>query len=315
MNKFTKRSASGQQELDTPFGEKPIRPQPSERWAMYRLICPVTDAALEISGLEAFYEYSQPNGPNKRLSADIAIVQGSRPVWLIEAKKFARKLHPGLIDCYLRPGMMGVVTNGNHWIFLVRGKHVLYGPMVRPDGRVDAVVRARVTRMLACISEDEAFGLDDGWREDWRGIAAVESPRIWYMNKATGSREFAEKLLFDTLGDAARAALKHAKHGTSTAMLLEALLAAEMEIRGGSVEVSKNRLIWVLPGLGRGARVDLASRQLDMLVHNTLIDAVGRETISASIKLHDKNHHMSVCKASTPQEVSSLVPVFGVMPV
>lgn len=62
------------------------------------------------------------------------------------------------------------------------------------------------------------------------------------MNKATGSREFAEKLLFDTLGDAARAALKHAKHGTSTAMLLEALLAAEMEIRGGSVEVSKTVL-------------------------------------------------------------------------
>lgn len=98
MNKFTKRSASGQQEFDTPFGEKPIRPQPSERWAMYRLICPVTDAASEINGLEAFYEYSQPNGPNKRLSADIAIVQGSRPVWLIEAKKFARKLHPGQVS-------------------------------------------------------------------------------------------------------------------------------------------------------------------------------------------------------------------------
>ncbi len=314
MNKFIKISASGQQEPDTSFGEKPIRPQPSERWAMYRLICPVTDAALEISGLEAFYEYSQPNGPNKRLSADIAIVQGSRPVWLIEAKKFARKLHPDLIDCYLKPGMMGAVTNGNHWIFLVRGKHVVYGPMVQPDGQVDGAVRGRVTRMLASKSEDEAFGLEDGWREDWLGIAAVESPQIWYMNKATGSREFAEKLHFDTLGEAACAALKHAKHGTSTALLLEELLAAQVEIRGGSVEVSKNRLIWVLPGLGRGARVDLASRQLDMLVHNTLIDAVGRDTISASIKLHDKNHHMSVCKASAPHEVSSLVPVFGVMP-
>ncbi|AUA55411.1 Uncharacterised protein [Achromobacter spanius] len=168
------------------------------------------------------------------MSADIAIVQGSRPVWLIEAKKFARKLHPDLIDCYLKPGMMGVVTNGNHWIFLVRGKHVVYGPMVLPDGQVDAAVRARVTRMLACISEDEAFGLENGWREDWLGIVAVKSPKIWYMNKATGSREFAEKLHFDTLGEAARAALKHAKHGTSTALLLEELLAAEMEIRGRS---------------------------------------------------------------------------------
>ncbi|MCS3507479.1 hypothetical protein [Achromobacter sp. JUb104] len=186
--------------------------------------------------------------------------------------------------------------------------------MVQPDGQVDGAVRARVTRMLACKSEDEAFGLENGWREDWLGIAAVESPQIWYINKATGSREFAVKLHFDTLGDAACAALKHAKQGTSTALLLEELLATGVEIRGGSVEASKNRLIWVLPGLGRGARVDLASRQLDMLVQKTLIDAVGRDTISASIKLHDKNHHMSVCKATAPHEVSSLVRVSGVMP-
>ncbi len=91
-----------------------IRPQPSERWAMYRLICPVVDRACEISGLEPFFEYSQPNGPNRRLSADIALMRGDRPIWLVEAKRYSQRLHPDLVASHLREGLMGTVTNGNH---------------------------------------------------------------------------------------------------------------------------------------------------------------------------------------------------------
>jgi hypothetical protein len=55
--------------------DNPIRPQPSERWAMYRLICPVVDKACDVSALEPYFEYSQPNGPNRRLFADIALMR------------------------------------------------------------------------------------------------------------------------------------------------------------------------------------------------------------------------------------------------
>jgi hypothetical protein len=91
---------------------------------MYRLICPVVDAACGISKLEPFFEYTRPNGPNKRLSADIALMgeDSQAPIWLIEAKKYDRKIDPGMIDPYLNPGAMGVVTNGNQWIFKVRGR-------------------------------------------------------------------------------------------------------------------------------------------------------------------------------------------------
>jgi hypothetical protein len=94
-------------------------------------------------------------------------------------------------------------------------------------------------------------------------------------------------------------------------MFLDELLENGAEIRGGSVEVSAKRLIWWLPGGGRGVRVNLEATQLEMLVHNTLLDATGRARIKESIKLHEKNHAMSTCKASTLAEVRSLVPVMA----
>jgi hypothetical protein len=59
------------------------------------------------AGLEPFFEFSQPNGPNRRLSADIALVQGETPIWLIEAKRFTQNLHPDLIAPYLKSGCYG----------------------------------------------------------------------------------------------------------------------------------------------------------------------------------------------------------------
>ncbi|GAB3656317.1 hypothetical protein [Ramlibacter alkalitolerans] len=282
---------------------------------MYRLICPVVDAALEVNGLEAFFEYSQPNGPNRRLSADVAILRNEEPVWLIEAKRFTQKLHPDLVAGYLKPGVMGVVTNGNDWIFVVRGKHLRIGPMVHEDGTIDIAIRDALVRTLSSVSEDDALRNHTLWCDAWVvPKKSGKAPAVWEVNRGKGSRVYAEKETFTRLRDAVQKAAEFAKPDSQTGFFLEEVLQSGSEIPGGSIEVSEKRLIWWLPGGGRGVRINLESKQLEILVHNSLLDAVGRHNIKASIKLHDKNHAMSVCKASTPAELRSLVPVFTAVP-
>ena len=75
--------------------------------------------------------------------------------------------------------------------------------------------------------------------------------------------------------------------------------------------MSEKRLVWWLSDRRRGVRLDLNAHQVDMLALNALLDAAGRENIKATIKLHDKNHEMSVCRASTSPEIRSLAPVFS----
>lgn len=295
---------------------KVFRPQPAERWVMYRLVCPVVDAACETSGIDPFFEYSTPNGPNKRLSADIALIPAGRstPVWMIEAKKFERHVDPGMVDSYLVPGAMGVVTNGNQWIFKIAGKYLGIGPLLRPDGRVDETVYRRLVALIATLDEDSALALSDEWTDTWTARTKAASPEIWKVSGGKGTRAYHEMIRYETLQEAAAAARAHAQSGTLAANLLDQIIDAGRQVPVGWIEVNKARMVWWLMHGRRGARLNLTGRHMEMLVDNVILDQIGRQNVKASIKMHDKNIAMSMLKAGMADELEGLVSVFNVNP-
>ena len=288
-----------------------ITPQPSERWAIYRMICPIVDSATAASGLVSYFEFSQPNGPNKRLSADIALLNNNKPVWLIEAKKFGKKLDPGLIAPYLTDGVMGVVTNGNYWIFVICQKIYVAGPVLSEHGEAIFDIQTVIISLLSQTNEDAAASLACKTLSAWSGHIISKRPTVWTLNKGLGSREFAKKVIYNRLSDAVLEVLPLVVEGSPTELLLEELQQSGAEIPGGRIEVSKNRLVWWLQSGARAIRLNLKSRQIDMLASNRLIEAVGKTLIRASIKMHDKNYEMSVLRATEVDEVRSLVALFS----
>ena len=279
---------------------------------MYRLICPVVDAACENSKLVPFFEYSKPNGPNKRLSADIALLADGRttPVWLIEAKKYGRTVVPGMIDAYLTAGVMGVVTNGNHWIIRVGGRNLKVGPLLRPDGLVNARVYENLVAMISTCDEASALALSDEWEETWRPTTTPLAPRLWKVSGGTGSRAYHLKARYQTLQEAARAAHEHTAPGAMPAALLQELAQSDIQSQVGYFEVNQARMIWWLGDGSRGARLKLSGKHLELLVHNRIIERMGAANVRASIKLHDKNPGMSMLKAAVASELEGLSELF-----
>lgn len=296
--------------------KKVIRPQPSERWAMYRLICPVVDAACEISGLEPFFEYSQPNGPNKRLSADIALIASGHetPVWVIEAKKYGRQVLPGMVDAYLNPGAMGAVTNGQQWIFKVGSQYLSIGPLLHANGLINPDVYQLLVAIIASIDEASALAAASGWSATWQRSVASAGPTLWKVSGGKGTRAYHEKQRFETLQHAVVAARSHTSPGTLPREFLDRLTASRLQAPVGHFEVNEARMIWWATDKVRGARLNLAGRHLELLVHNSLLECVGLESIRASIKMHDKNPRMSVLKAGLPDELVGLERLFAASP-
>jgi hypothetical protein len=281
---------------------------------MYRLICPIIDDVCATNGLEPYFEFSRPNGPNRRLSADIALMCDDRPVWLVEAKKYGRKIDPGMIDAYLMPGMMGAVSNGNEWIFKIDGRFLHVDPLLRTDGYVDEVVYAQIRSILSSIDQASAIACSDAWTTIWQSRKRAAGPTLWVSNGGKGERAYHQKNRFDTLAEAATAARGHTPNGTMAARLLDEILSTKQELSVGYLEVNEARMIWWTGNRVRGARLNLTGNHLELLVHNTLLDAIGRENIRASIKMHDKNTAMSVLKASIPEELVGLPSLFGITP-
>jgi len=97
--------------------------QPSERFAMYRLITPVVDFANELKGLNAYFEYNQTSEHRSHQSVDIALLGEDKPIVLIEAKRLRRRLSADQINKYLLEKTRGIVTDGENWILCLNGKN------------------------------------------------------------------------------------------------------------------------------------------------------------------------------------------------
>jgi hypothetical protein len=290
-----------------------IRPQPSERWVMYELVCPLVDLANQKSGLISYYELSVWPETHRRLSADVALVDDEdRRVWLIEAKKVKSRLKADFIKSYLSPGVMGAVTNGNRWIFQADGKSYDIGPLILPNGTMGKDAQDFIVSVLSCRTEETALRTLSALPENiiWRGTAKL--PTVWHIDKGKGLKKFAEKSTFSSLREAIPAAMEHAKG--STKLFLQKLLEQKIEIPTGYLDVSNLRMVWRIHKGKRAARINLESAQLEILVLTEILNSLGLATILASRKLHDKNTEFTVCKASQLNEILSLIPVFSFQP-
>ncbi|SHL95847.1 hypothetical protein SAMN05444389_102355 [Paracoccus solventivorans] len=284
---------------------------------MYRLITPIVDEACTISGLEPYFEYFRPNGPNRRLSVDIALINDDQPVWMIEAKKYSRILNPGFITPYLTSGEMGVVSNGNIWIFHIQDQSAVVGPILDPQG---FLIQSKLDRIISTLSQTDPISAKaslDNWQSTWVDYQKTMSPAVWYLGKGTGERIYAEKKETKSLREAIDVILASfigVRHDSPLGKFLSMLQDEDVEISSGYIELSVNRLVWQLPDGQRAARIDLTTRQLEILVHNDIIDAAGLVSILAHKKMHDKNPKMTTYKARTNAELASLVPIFRCIP-
>jgi hypothetical protein len=250
-----------------------------------------------------FFELSQPNGPNRRLTADIALVSGDKPIRLIEAKKFSKTLDPGYITHYLSKEVMGAVTNGNYWIFVLGQTSYVAGPILDEHGDPNQELQFHIISVLKQTNLKSAKNLAGKFFATWSANAPSIKPKVWSINKGLGTREYATKQTYERLSDALAEARAFVAENSPTEMLLEELQEMGSEIARGTLEVSENRLVWWLPNGKRAIRLNLKSRQIDMLALTELISLVGENTITASIKMHDKNRNISVIRATNIDEV------------
>ena len=215
-----------------------------------------------------------------------------------------------MIDAYITPGVMGAVSNGNYWIFKIRERFLNVGPVLNIDGRIDQDVYNLVVSLLTVSDELTAISTVEGWTDIWQPTNVFSAPRLWRASGGKGERAYHKKMRFNSLAEAAAAAKEKAADGAMAALLLEELLQIPEAQPVGYWEVSEGRMVWWLKEGERVARLDLTGKQLELLIHNKLLDAVGRENIHASIKMHDKNTAMSVLKASIPEEALGLTALF-----
>jgi len=296
--------------ITTPLPDE-MEPQASEKWALYRIICPIVDTSCHFSGLEPYFEYPQPTGPNSVIKVDIALLtEQKKPIWYIEAKKFARPIHRAMIEGYLRDDLMGVVSNGNNWIFVIMGKAFTVGPILDNSNKpIDAEID-RIIRLLSCKSIKQLLGLGDFKEETPLLVKNVNASTVHRQSAGKGKRLYAEKTTYTELAPALQQACKASIPDSMTALYLHKLMDSGLQISGGFLEVSEKRLIWWRAKSDRLVRIDLTSKQLSVLIAREIIDWIGIAKISARLKIHDKNTNMMQSFANTPLKVESLLPVF-----
>jgi hypothetical protein len=108
------------------LGQQLVRPQKSERWAMYRLIVPVVDFANRTMGLRDYFEFNQTSRHGTSQSVDIVLLDpAGKPVVMVEAKRVDRSISAEQIDKYLEAGVRGIVSNGLHWVLCRDGRNRL----------------------------------------------------------------------------------------------------------------------------------------------------------------------------------------------
>jgi hypothetical protein len=65
---------------------------------------------------------------------------------------------------------MGVVTNGNHWIFCVAGKTHTAGPLIDATGRIETQTLEQLVSLIAAETEEQALAKAHPWSTSWTPI-------------------------------------------------------------------------------------------------------------------------------------------------
>lgn len=268
-------------------------PQPSERWAMYRLVAPTVDYAAAGKGWRVYFEFSQASSHGTHQAVDIALLDGERPVVLIEAKRASRLLSPEQIDKYLSSGVRGVVTNGYTWLLCQGGRHqaveLCHGP--RAEIRTDALMA--VTAFL----RGEAT-TPNAWLDAPQTYRSSVKPAI--PQKAQTARRQTHPVTVVTGGFDLETFIQAVpvRPPAEKAFLgawVQALSAADWP-PGLRIEARKSRVVFFeAASIGKGkrlARIELGKRHPDILIRTEVVAAHSRLAALSPPQIHDKGPHM-----------------------
>jgi hypothetical protein len=278
--------------------------QPSERWAMYRLITPVIDYANQSMGLFPYFEYNQTSSHGTHQSVDIALLDDQEsPRILIEAKRADRKVSPEQIDKYLDKTTRGVVTNGFIWILCHEGKHEA---VTLFKDRLDTVSLERILGFLmGSVEINGKLSASDHVYSN-----PVKVRRI--VNKAKVSRAIHPVTVCSIHKDLLGFIQSAEKPPTNELALLHSICTAHNEITNPEclrVEVRKTRISFFdnRPSVknSRVARIELGKAQPDILVRTWIVDKHPELTSIAKPEIHDKGAHMRRFRLGSEEQATA----------
>jgi len=269
-------------------------PQKSERWSMYRLITPVIDFANASRGLTVFFEFNQTSDHGRSQSVDIALLDGDKPLVLVEAKRAGRTISSDQIDKYLQNNERGLVSDGFHWI-LCRNRES--SRLLVYDGF--QVNRDALGKLVAFIARGEVAGMT--WTE--HTVLAETAVQPKRPKKAqTAIRASNPVVPTSDIAQLTEMVRQLPPGSVIQSALLAAILSRLQDIggipAGLSWEVRSSRIsVFDQNARGRGASNRVARLLLgvinpDILVLNAVVD--GFPTLSAIAKPtpHDKHPGM-----------------------
>lgn len=262
--------------------------QPSERFAMYRLITPVVDFANELMGLNTYFEYNQTSIHGSHQSVDIAMLDEDKPIVLIEAKRLRRRLSAEQINKYLVERTRGIVTDGENWILCLNGKNKNVN-ILNQFGRV---ADSELDEIISFI-RNENVNFDSSTTENNSYISNTKP--IFQKKEKTAIRTKNEISILETTID-----LNNFIHATNRITELEKVFLLsffkQMEnLANKSIicESRKTRISFFTKETHkRVGRIELGKKNPDILILTELVEMDNSiENIIKSFP-HDKGSHM-----------------------
>lgn len=261
---------------------------------MYRLIAPVVDYANSTMGLTVYFEFNQTSEHKTSQSVDIALLEGTQPKVMIEAKRVDRPIAAEQIYKYLRPGVRGLVTNGVHWVMCLNGESKAVRLHHVSDGKTN----------VASLSEIVGFiRAEPCERRGWSAVEVYVDPSIKPLRPSKTDRAHRQKNTVEVATDTI--VLRGLFNGLTAASHLESTLLDSMlhqfedqgalpghlhaKVRASRVSFFDSRLT---SKSTRVARIELGKRQPDVLVHSGLVSSWDELARIASPAPHDKGSRM-----------------------
>jgi hypothetical protein len=286
-------------------------PQPSERWAMYRLITPVVDFANSDSkmGLHPYFEFNQTSEHKTYQSVDIALLdKANRPVVMIEAKRVDRLMYAEQIAkyLYLTPDVRGVVTNGIHWILCLNKQNKIISIL---DSKNKRVKESNFDAIVSFIRGEELEG--DDWSSENQCIKpSIVPDRL--RKEINGHRKSNPIDKVTDLKAMRNAVAKLSSSSKLDVTFFQALLNG-LERQGGFPphlygEVRSSRIVLfdnrITARSKRVARIELGKDQPDILVLTALTQLAKQLEITVAATPHDKGPHMRRFRLSDGSQAS-----------
>ena len=276
-------------------------PQPSERWAMYRLINPVMDFANESMGLFPYFEYNQTSSHGTHQSVDIALLdEEDTSKILIEAKRADRKVSPEQIEKYLDKNDRGIVTNGYIWILCYQDTHEAL--RVFTD-RIDIEALKKVVEFIQGSADLHAK--PNSMKDVYAN--SVKPKRI--VNKAKISRPMHPVEITNSSEDFLAFINSVAERPENELALLKSIqsfLETSTNLVNLTIESRKTRVSFFDDRLSRNerrmARIELHKSQPDILVRTWLVEKYAELASIAQPTIHDKGAHMRRFRLSTENQ-------------